>query len=179
VTTSRYQYADGIAEEVRHAVRRAIGVNGARIQSATLSEDFGGVDLHYMINQRCPIQVRSRFNRPVYAADRDVTFRGTEPSMMGRGTYAPLMLFLWFRGGRIVAGKLVDVYRLHQNASPPLVERPRTSNGDGTSWLSVTVSELHATEALLRLGDADGWTAARLGGNRDTQRIIEAWGASS
>jgi hypothetical protein len=177
--TSRYQYDPEIADETKRVLRLALAVGGARIRQATLPEDFGGVDLHYMINERVPVQIRSRFNRPAYAADRDVTLRTTEPGMMARGTYAPLMLFLWFQGRHVAAGKLVDVYRMHQRVSPPLHERPSFPNGDGTRWLAVDVPELHETGALLRLGDGNAWTAARLGGNRDTQRIIDSWGAAS
>jgi hypothetical protein len=94
---------------------------------------------------------------------------------MAAGTYAPLILFVWLTDGFAKAGKLVDVYRLYHNAEPPLEERERNDNHDGTSWLPVGIDELHNTRSLLRQGDRDDWAAAALGGNQRTKRIIDNW----
>jgi hypothetical protein len=96
--------------------------------------------------------------------------------MIAAHTYAPLMLFLWLRYDRVIAGRLVDVYQMAERIAPSFGERERTPNGDGTSFVVVTIAELHSTNALLRMGDEDHWVAACLGGNERTLRIIESGG---
>jgi hypothetical protein len=170
---SRYGYSPATRAEIERAVRDAIP-GRLRLTQASLQEDYGGVDLHYTLNGSCPLQVRCRFDRPAYAPDVDVTFRSTEPPMIEARTYAPLMLFLWFRNGHYVAGKLIDVYRMAERADPPLDARPKRPNSDGTRWLAVGVGELHDARALLRQGDRDGWATACLGGAERLNRIVSA-----
>lgn len=168
-----YAYDDQTQREVGQMLRDALP--GGTVLKAGLQEDFGGVDVHYVANYHCPIQVRCRFNRPAYAADIDVSFRSTEPTMIVEGTYAPLMLFLWFRDGYVQAGKLVDVYRMHDRISPMLAARPMQANGDGTAFCTVSIAELHEAGALLRNGGRDGWATSRLGGMRRVEQIMAAW----
>jgi len=149
--------------------------HGTRLEFADLKSDLGGIDATLLCNYRCPLQVRTRMNRPIYAADVDVTFRSTEPAMMKAVTYAPLALFLWFRAGWAEAGKLVDVYRMYEHLTPPLAERERRPNRDGTSYMLVRIGELHDAQALLRQGGRDNWAAAHLGGDIATQRILDRW----
>jgi hypothetical protein len=171
VTT--YAYSEAVQREVERAIRDAIP-GRVRLERASLGDDLGGVDLHYRINGACDLQVRCRFDRPAYAADCDVTFRDTEPRMIANRTYAPLMLFLWFRGDYYEAGKLVDVYRMHDRLEPPLADRSFRENSNGDhAWCAVTISELHDAGALLRQGGRDGWAAACLQGNERVHRIIE------
>jgi hypothetical protein len=169
----KYAYDEQTLREVERMLRYALP--SGTVIKATLEEDFGGVDLHFVANHHCPVQVRCRFNRPAMAADIDVSFRSTEPKMMAERTYAPLMMFLWFRKGYAEAGKLVDVYAMYARSQPPLEERPLTSNGDGTSFCTVTISELFDAQALLRHGGRDGWATSRLGGMQRVERIMAQW----
>lgn len=176
VILSKYEYTGQIQAEIEHMVRLAIPLPRVLLTRATLGEDLGGIDVHYMINGRCPLQIRTRFNRPAYAADIDVTFRSTEPSMMAAGTYAPLALFIWVRGQYARAGKLIDTATLYDYY--PLEDPDkftRESNNDGTSWLAVTIPELVKARALLRQGDEREWAAARLGGNQRVLDIIKRY----
>ena len=119
-----------------------------------------------------------RWDRPEYAPDDDITFRTTEPSMIARRTYAPLMAFGWLRSGRFVAGKLVDVYGMDQAIDPPLVSRGRTPNTDGrTAFITVSVEELFASRSLLRVGDRAGWANALSDSDRRLQAILDRAGA--
>lgn len=174
---TKYDYDTDVRHEIERAVRAAIPLPRVNLTRASLADDFGGIDAVYTVNQSCKLQLRCRFNRPAYAADSDVTFRTTEWRMIAADTYAPLMLFLWLRAGHVVAGRLVDVYRMADRITPTLKERPPTSNGDGTSFVVVTIAELQAAGALLRMGDDDHWIAGCLGGNVRTLRIIEATNA--
>jgi hypothetical protein len=169
---TKYGYDEPTRREIEHMIRLAIPAP-IRLKQADLPDDFGGVDLHYTVNGTCGIQTRSRFNRPIWAADSDVTLRTTEPRMIAKGTYAPLAIFIWFRDGYAKAGKLVDVYRMAERAEPPLHERESIPNGDGTRFIVVTIPELVAAGALLRQGDHHEWAAACLGGNERTRRIID------
>lgn len=169
----RYEYTDHELMEIEHMARMAIPLPRAVLKKATLQDDFGGVDALYTINGKCPLQIRCRFDRPAYAADMDISLRETEPSMIRRGTYAPLFLVVWLRKGYAVAGKLIDVYRMADGVNPPLEHREVHPNRTPPGYILVDVSELHDTRSLLRLGDRDGWAAARLGGNEDTLRIVE------
>jgi hypothetical protein len=177
MTTTRYDYDPQTWAEIEHMARKALP-SGVRLKRAALEQDFAGVDCDYVVSDRCPLALRVRFDRPIYAADSDVTFRATEPAKMAAGTYAPLILFVWVNRGFAKAGKLVDVYRLHLRADPPLDVRATEANGDGTSWLAVGIEELFATGALLRHGDRDGWAASCVGGNDRTRRIIEQHGGA-
>ena len=174
-----FQYDPDEWREIEHATRLAMP-HGTILQKATLNADFGGIDATMMCNYRCPLQIRTRKNRPRQAPDIDVTFRSTEPRMMAKHTYAPLMLFLWMWDGYVEAGKLVDVYRMYDHVRPPLEQRERIGNGDGTSFLCVTIGELHDAGALLRQGGRDNWAAAHLGGDMATQRILaKDWTAAA
>ena len=167
--TTKYEYSTSVQNEIEHMIRRAIPAP-VRLRKATLAEDFGGTDIHYMISATCGIQVRCRFNRPIWAADRDITLRTTEPAMIAAETYAPLILFLWFRDGYAKAGKLVDTYRMGGALD---LQRSSTPNGDGSSFIVVTIGELVETGSLLRQGDDHGGAAAsNPGGNVRTLRIV-------
>jgi hypothetical protein len=167
---TRYVYTDDTQRELEHMVHCAIPVS-ARLSRATVTEDFGGVDVHYVLNGRCRLQTRCRFDRPAWAADQDITFRTTEPAMIRARTYAPLALFAWFREGRAYAGKLIDIYSMAERVE---LDRPATSNGDGTAFIVIRFSELFDAGAVLRLGDRHGWVAACLQGNERTLRIMGA-----
>lgn len=170
----RYEYSDAVRDEVEHMVRLAIPAP-VRLTAATRPEDFGGVDLHYALTANCDLQIRCRFDRPPTAPDDDVTFRTTEPAMIEAGTYAPLMLFVWFRNGRAVAGKLVDVYGMAVRLDPPLADRDPMPDprGENAGFVVVTIAELVDAKALLRQGDARSWAPAVLGGDVRTRRILD------
>jgi hypothetical protein len=170
---NKYGYTEQEWAEIEHMARLAIP-GRAVLQRATLPEDFGGVDIHFKVDYHCDLQIRLRKNRPAYAADRDVTFRDTEWRPIQQGTYAPLMLFIWLTKGFAVAGKLIDIYRMDEEITPPLRERESTPNsGDETGWVAVEIVELVRARALLRQGDRNEWAAAALGGNERTRRIID------
>jgi hypothetical protein len=171
---TKYAYDEQIQREVERMARLAMP-HGTRLEFADLKSDFGGIDATMLCNYHCPLQIRTRMNRPIWAADADVTFRTTEPRMMVAGTYAPLALFIWMRDGWAEAGKLVDVYRMFEQIDPPLGEREKIPNGDGTFFHVVTIGELHDAQALLRQGGRDQWAAAHLGGDVMTQRILDRW----
>jgi hypothetical protein len=171
---TNYEYTQNVRHQIEKSVRQAIPIPRLTLTPAELGDDLKGVDAHYRVNQSCDLQIRCRFDRPAYAADSDVTFRHTEVSMIEQHTYAPLMLFLWFRQGFVVAGKLVDVYRMADNIEPDLRHRHWEKNRRGTPtyWTAVEVAELHKAGALLRQGDDDHWIAVRINGTTDTLRII-------
>lgn len=174
---SRYEYTLQVQREIEHMIKQAIP-GRVRITKADLQADFGGIDVVYQINGKCPLQIRVRFDRPHYAADTDVTFRVTEPAMIAADTYAPLMLFVWLRQGWAVAGKLVDVYCMADRIRPPLTARPVIPNGDGgPGFHAVEIAELVKASALLRQGDRDSWAAAVIRGNERTTRLVERAGA--
>jgi hypothetical protein len=170
----RFGYDDHTWREIERMARLALP-HGSILKKAPLPEDLGGIDAHYVVNHRCPLQLRTRFDQPHYSPDKDVTWRVTEPKMIDAGTYAPLALFLWFKDGYAEAGKLIDVYRMAANIDPPLGERPINGSRRNGLFHTVDVPELHATGALLMLGGRDRWAPARLGGERDTVRILEKW----
>jgi hypothetical protein len=174
VNSSKYDYDPRVWAEVEHMVRKSMPPN-SRLDRADLPEDVAGVDATYVVDNRVPIALRVRYDRPAYASDIDITFRSTEPAKMAAGTYAPLMLYVWLVGGFAKAGKLVDVYRLYHNADPPLEGRDLCPNGDRTFWFPVAIEELHHTRSLLRQGDRDDWAAAVLGGNERLKHIIKNW----
>jgi len=169
---TKYAYDDSVRREVERMARLAMP-HGTRLETADLKSDFGGIDATMLCNYHCPLQIRVRLNRPIWAADTDITFRTTEPRMMGAGTYAPLALFIWMREGWAEAGKLIDVYRMYEHIVPPLLLRERVSNGDGTGFICVRIGELHDAGALLRQGGRDDWAPAHLGGDVATNRILE------
>jgi hypothetical protein len=173
-TTSRYDYDQRVWAEIEHMLRMALPTN-SRLERAPLEDDFGGVDAVYLIDQRTPVALRVRYDRPAYAADIDVTFRTTEPRKMEQHTYAPLILFIWIKDGFAKAGKLVDVYRLYHSIEPPLEDREPHDNHDGTFWIAVMIEELVATRSLLGQGGRDKWAPAALAGDERTKRIIKNW----
>jgi hypothetical protein len=168
----RYSYDDHTWHEVERMARLALP-HGSVLQRAPLAEDFGGIDAHYIVNHSCGLQIRVRHDRPAKAADIDISWRVTEPAMMEAGTYAPLALFLWFRESYAEAGKLIDVYRMAGAVEPPLGVRDVHDYGSRGRFLTVGIGELHECGALLMLGGRDRWAPARLGGERDTVRILE------
>lgn len=169
---SRYDYSPQVQAEIEHMAKLAIP-GRVRLTKASLPQDFGGIDVVYQVNGKCPLQIRVRFNRPYFAADSDVSYRTTEPAMILADTYAPLHLFVWVRDGWAVAGKLVDVYRMADRIHPALADRPVIPNGDGTGFHVVEIAELVKVGALLRQGDRDEWAAAVIGGNERTQRLVD------
>ena len=172
-----YMYETWQAEEIQRVVRAMLAVH-IPLKRAALHEDYGGVDVHYVINHQVGLQVRSRRNRPAYAADIDITFRTTEAPMMAKGTYAPLAVFFWFQDHHIVAGRLVDVYRMHDRLTPSLIGRPVCENGDGTGFQVVTMAELQGASALLKIYDGNVWAVATLGGDARLYRIVNHKGAA-
>ena len=168
-----YQYDDWVNEAIVRCVRGLL-LPGTPLKRATLQEDLGGIDQHYVVNQNVPLQVRARFNRPAFAADSDVTFRTTEPAMISARRYAPLALFVWFVDHTIVAGKLIDVYWMEQRLAPPLAQHPICGNGDGTAFHIVTVPELQAIHAVLKIFDGCHWATETLQGQMRLQRILES-----
>jgi hypothetical protein len=174
MSTSPYSYPPHIERQIGYVGSLAIGLPGITFSKATMAQDFGGIDAHYILDQRCPFQVRCRWDRPCYAPDVDVTFRLTEPPMIEAGTYAPLMLFLWFRDDVVEHGELIDVYRMYPELDPPLAARPPTQNRHGTrsSWVTVTNVELFKAQALLRVGDDHQWAPVLNGGDKRVREII-------
>jgi len=167
----KYGYETWQQEEITRVIR-GLFQPGVSLKPATLAEDFGGTDCHYIVNNSCPLQLRARFNRPAFAADSDVTFRVTEPAMMLAGTYAPLALFVWFHAHHIVAGRLIDIYRLF-NLQPWIEDRPLIPNKDGSRpFYQVTIGELHNIGALLRIYDGNVWATATLGGEARLNTIL-------
>src|SRR4029077_4338429 len=169
---NHYSYDEHTWLEIERMARLALP-HGSILQRATLQDDFGAADAHYTVTHRCKLQLRARFNRPAYAADMDVSWRVTEPAMIAKRTYAPLALFIWLRKGYAEAGKRVDVYRMADRINPPLADRPVEDYGSHGCFHLVTIAELHEAGALLMLGGRDRWAPARLGGERDTVRILE------
>lgn len=169
---TEFDYGDAEWQEIRRTIRAALPAV-QHLTKADLESDFKGIDGSVICNYRCPLALRLRRDRPWYASDADITFRSTERSKIAGGTYAPLALFMWMNGGRIVAGKLVDVYRMQEHLDPPLKERSVQSNGDGTGFVAVEIWELVKTGALLRQGGASGWAAACTGGDMRTSHILE------
>jgi hypothetical protein len=175
-----YEYSEHELKEIDHMARMAIPLPRVVLQKAPLQADFGGVDAVWMINGRCPLQIRCRFDRPAYAPERDISFRETEPAMIRRETYAPLFLVVWLRDEYAVQGKLVDVYRMAERIDPPLEQREVRPNRDGgPGYILVNISELVDTRSLLRNGDRNGWVPFRTGGDVDAQRIIARAGSAA
>jgi hypothetical protein len=171
--TDRYAYSDLEWAEVGSMVRRAVPV-GYRIQRSDRLADFAGVDATLLVNGRCPIAFRIRRSWPATSPDQDVTFRDTEPAKMTAQTYAPLILYCWFRGGYAVCGKLIDVYRLRQ-LDPRLSTRDVTRNPDGTGFHVVTIAELVAIGALLFQGDRESFAPACLQARVRLAKILDTW----
>lgn len=172
-----YDYSPDVIEQINRTLRDALP--SGTVIKAPLQADYGGVDYTFTANHRVPVAVRCRFDRPHNAQDKDVTFRSTEPAMIRAGTYAPLELFAWFKQHRLIAGRVVDVYRMATHINPPLGERPVISNGDGTGFIVVTMGALHDADALLRIGDPQGgWATACIGGMRRIEHIFATWGRS-
>jgi hypothetical protein len=171
---NHYDYSPDVVEQLNRALRDALP-SGTPIK-AQPEADFGGVDYIFTTRARIPIAVRCRFDRPFNAQDRDVTFRSTEPAMIAAGTYAPLELFAWFQHHRLIAGRVVDIYRMAARIRPPLQKRPITGNHDGTGFITVSMGELVDADALLRTGDLKGgWGTACTGGMRRIEHILATW----
>jgi hypothetical protein len=170
---SKYGYDHAVLAELDRVIRAAIPQLDF-IRQGTLQEDYGGIDVYYTINADCPLQLRVRYNRPANAADEDITLRETEPPMIQRRSYAPLLLVVWLEQGNATFGKLIDVYRMSAFAMPRLWDRPiaRTPNGN---FLAVPIHELVHRRSLLRLGDQFAWAQACHDGNKRTQEIMRDW----
>src|SRR5262245_23504997 len=168
-----YEYDPLTKKEVVRMARLTL-LHNTEIKPATLLQDFGGIDGHlYRVAGHCPLQVRTRKDRPYGSADKDITFRTTEQKMIRDHTYAPLALFVWLQSGYAVAGKLIDVYRMAEQIDPPLKERMPIPNTDGrTAFVCVEIWELVKAGALLRQGDRDSWATARADGLKDLERIL-------
>lgn len=171
---TQYDYPPWAEAEINRVIRNALTV-GETLKRVSLEDDLGGIDAQYVIQQTCPLAVRARFNRPAWAADIDVTFRTTEPRMIRNRTYAPIAFFAWFLDQRIVAAKIIDIYRMAETIAPSLEERLSVANDDGTAFLCVEIAELHKAKALLRLYDGNHWTTQVLGGELRLQRIIRTY----
>ena len=174
--TPNYEYDPETKKELERVTRKAFPP-GISLKCVPLDEDFGGVDARYVVHHDCPLAFRVRRNRPAYASDEDITWRHTEPAMMKAGTYAPIAIFYWFNGLHIVAGWMVDVYHMVGKIDPPLGERPLTSNGDHTAFLTVSIGELHDGRALLKRWDGDTWSIQVLGGEARLLRILDLFGS--
>ena len=166
-----YRYPRSLDAMIREQVSLALE-SMFHLAPTDVPTDKQGQDYLYTVNRCCPLAVRCRFDRPVDAPDVDVTFRNTEPTMILRGTYAPLALFLWFQSGVCVAGRLVDVY-----AMPSLLDREITWNvpPDHTGFVAVTIDELKAERALLRSGDGRHYVNEYLGALQSLRRILDHW----
>lgn len=154
---------------------RRFFARGSRIERTNLKSDFAGVDYVYMVNHHCPVAVRHRPDRPAFAARIDITLRDTEPAKIAAGTYAPIAIFVWTRQGLGVAGRGIDVYRMHEQVTPPLKERIITPNGDGSGFLTVGMDELDRIDAILRIGDRDTWVSVPLDADRRIKHIVDNW----
>jgi hypothetical protein len=171
--TKKFQYEAWVYEEIGRCIR-GLFTSGISLRRATLNEDFGGVDVHYVVDHETPLALRCRFNRPAGAADSDITFRETEPRMIQAGTYAPLAVYFWFVDHHIVAGKCIDIYQMAEKLEPAFADREVCPNfDDGPGFYSVPVSELHEARALLKLFDGTVWATAVLGGEQRITRILE------
>ena len=169
---AKYQYEPWVYEEIGRCIR-GLFTSGISLRRATLTEDFGGVDVHYVVDHNTPLALRCRFNRPAGSADCDITFRETEPPMIKARTYAPLAVFFWFVEHHIVAGKCIDIYQMADKLEPPLEDRAVCPNRDsGPGFYSVPISELHQARALLKLFDGTVWATAVLGGEQRMTRIL-------
>jgi len=171
---SKYEYPPHIEAQVSRMVR-AFFSRGTRIERTAREADLAGVDYVYRVNQRCPLGVRCRFDRPIYASRTDVTWRSTEPRKMRAGTYAPLALFFWFQKEILVTGRGLDVYRMQARIDwTPRAVHP---NGDGTGWIEVTIPELREWGALLRSCDRDHWIteAEAIDADRRIATILAHW----
>lgn len=171
---TNYEYEAEEYAEIARVMRGALTVSDS-LKRVTLQDDFGGVDVQFVINQHVPVALRIRRDRPAYAADIDVTFRHTEPFKIQARTYAPLAFFGWFHHHRIVAAKIVDVYRMDKAIVPRLQDRPVIDNGDGTGFVCVEIAELHTAKALLRLYDGNHWTTQILAGEIRLRQIISRY----
>jgi len=152
-----YQYDAWIYDEIKQTIRGLFGA-GVHLAQASRAEDVGGIDACLTVNHRAQVQLRVRFDRPLYAPDDDIAFRLTEPAMIAAKTYAPLMLYFWMKGRRIVAGKCVDVYRMADGIVPPLADRPCIMANDGNGGLrTVRIEELYASRSILAFYDGIHW----------------------
>ena len=162
-----YTYSDTIWKELTRVIRHGLIPSGMHLRRASLTEDFGGVDATAIINQHLRLQIRCRFNRPVFSPEIDVTFRApSEWQMMAARTYAPAALFAWFKEEEMVAGHVVDIYRMAAEVRPALREREPTPNRDGSAFITVEIPELHKARSLLRHWDGQVWSTPLLGGAR-------------
>jgi hypothetical protein len=171
---STYQYDPDIEAEFMRALRTFFP-SGTRIDKVPREADYGGVDVLYQVNYRCPVALRWRPDRPANAANVDITLRSTEPAKIAAHTYAPILIVLWTRNRLTVATRGIDVYRMADRVSPPLATRECQPNGDGTSFLTVGIMELLACEAILRWGDRNAWVTVPLDGLARIEQILADW----
>jgi hypothetical protein len=161
-----YGYERSITAEIEHLLAQALASLG-RTEQATLQEDVRGTDFHYLLGDLA-VQVRARFDRGKHFQGIDITFRTTEPAMIARHEYAPLMLYVWLEAGLADFAYLVDVYAMadamDRGRIAPFEDRPAVSNGDGTYFKEVAAGDLFKARALLGNGDRYAWTATPLSG---------------
>ena len=171
-----FQYDPWIQEEVTRVLRGMFPSSFA-LAPATEREDFGGIDMRYMVGEtNCPLQVRCRRDRPAGSEDCDITLRHTEPSMITAHTYAPFMAFFWFVNHHIIAGRLIDVYRMADHLDPPLDDRDCIANFDGrTGFVCVTIPELCQVQALLRIYDGTHWATSVHRGDERIHEIMKQY----
>jgi hypothetical protein len=170
-----YQYAPWVTDELKVMCRGLFP--GLEFQMASRADDLRGVDVYVIVNHHAAMQIRCRFDRPKFASDIDVTFRDTEPAMMTAHTYAPLALFAWFRGHRIHAAKLIDVYRMADAVSPSIADRSRWEPNvhGGPGFCKVRIGELHDVGAVLRASDGAAWITECFDGDDRVRAIVCPW----
>lgn len=166
---SKYQYAPEVRRQIEAMLKQALSFVGATIRLADLTEDFGGIDIHYRIND-VDCQVRARFDRPHNAQNKDITFRATEPAMITAGTYAPLMLFVWFWNGDAKAAHLIDPYAIHNRLKIDSYELHDC--GPRGRFYAVPMTDVYEVDAWLRTGGPDGWHTISTGGLARAQRLL-------
>jgi hypothetical protein len=152
----QYQNRPWVYPAIEHTLRGAFD-GLISLRRSTRREDYGGIDAHYVLNQKTQLQIRSRFNRPHTAPWDDVTFRTTEPRMIAMGTYAPLMFFFWFHDSdrRVHNAWMLDMQTMADKVS--FSDRIPIGNHDGTGFYVVTISELVAANVLLKFYDGTHW----------------------
>jgi len=169
---TKYGYSVPVEHEIGHMLSMAMRAFDRTVH-ATLQEDFGGTDFHYLIGD-LPVQARARFDRGQHFHGVDITFRSTEPAMIAAQTYAPLMLVVWLEGGLAELGYLVDIPSLdramRRGTIPPFDQRLPVVNRDRTRFYVVQHAELDIARSLIAVGDRYSWT--RTGPADRVTRII-------
>lgn len=166
---SRYTYTPEVRRQIEAMLKQALSIVAVRIKLADLTEDYGGVDVHYLLND-VPCQVRARFDRPPNAHTVDITFRNTEPAMIVDGTYAPLMLYAWFWRGDAKHGHLIDPYAVQNHRR--INSYDLNDCGERGRFYAVPMGDVLEGKAWLRTGGPEGWTTMCTGGLQRVQRML-------